>query len=258
MWKNHLPLPGEKNTHFQFCSSSSMNGVFLRGVINLISPMDITHIFRRNSWNTLPEQEAKAILSFLAETRLPGFTIKSFEPFNKFNQHTFTAILDYNGHEFVFVPGDTVTLGLDHYDMTADARQNLAALTGLDITETDAYLRERLSPVRTVTIAPMVVERKVRETGYFSVAMDDQRLTGDDYFKKALDDLLSTPREKYTYTVNDSFRLKKNGTEISASLYAGATYDELVSEVSDSGFRLPTEDEWEYLCGGGSRRRRWL
>jgi hypothetical protein len=227
---------------------------YFRGVSSKqIVPMDLTHIYQRTRWNALPEKEARAILSFLVETQLPGFTIKSFELFNKFNQHTFSAVLDYQGSEFVFVPGDTVTLGLEHYNLTAEKQQNMAALTGLEITEVDAYLQERLSPLRTVTIGPMIVERQVRETGYFPVAMEDERLVTDDYFKKAMEDLRNTPNEKYTYTVNDSFRLEKNGTAIKAFLYEGAAYDELIAEVSDSGFRLPTEDEWEYLCGGGSR-----
>ncbi|MGO4290897.1 SUMF1/EgtB/PvdO family nonheme iron enzyme [Chitinophaga sp. RAB17] len=215
--------------------------------------MDITRIYQRKSWNSLAEMEAKAILSFLIATQLPGFTIKYFEQFNKFNQSTFTAVLEYMGREFVFVPGDTVTLGLDHYTTAAENKKNIAALTGIEVTEVDAYIRERLSPVRTVTIGPMIVERHVQETGYFPVAMDDERLLADDYFEKALVDLRSTPKEKYKYTVNDSFRLEKNGEEIKAFLYESSSYDALVKNIVDTGFRLPTEDEWEYLCGGGSR-----
>lgn len=183
-------------------------------------------IHNRAGWNALPEQEATAIIHNLVETQLPEFTIKSFERFNKFNQHSFTAVLDYQGREFVFVPGDTVVLGLD---------------------------KEGQSPLRTVTIAPMIAERYVQETGYFPVSLDDERLTDDPYFAKTFAELSTSPKEKYTHTVNDSFRLEKNGTVIKAFLYQSASYDELIQEVSNSGFRLPDEDEWEYLCGGGSR-----
>jgi hypothetical protein len=214
--------------------------------------MDVTGIYQRKDWNALAEKEAIAILTFLTETQLPEFTIRSFERFSKFNQHTFTVVLDYKGGEFVFVPGDTVTLGLEAYPMTAANKQHLAELNGTTPAETDVWLQARLSPVRTVTIAPMIVERYAQETGYFQVRMDDERLVTNKYFKEALDAIHQSSREKYAYTVNDSFRLNKDGKDIKAFLNEPASYDELVADVTNSGFRFPTEDEWEYLCGGGS------
>ncbi|RAK29497.1 SUMF1/EgtB/PvdO family nonheme iron enzyme [Chitinophaga ginsengisegetis] len=215
--------------------------------------MDITPIYSRNNWNNLSENTAKEILLHLVETQLPGFTIKSFEQFNKFNQSTFTAVLDHNGSEFVFVPGDTIVLGLDKWAMADENKQKMAGLLEQSTSETDTFIRERLSPVRTVTVSPMIVERSIRETGYFAVAMDDERLVTDGYFEKALQELRNTPKEKYIYTVNNSFRLEKNGSNIKAFLYEPSSYDELTTEIATTGFRLPTEDEWEYLCGGGSR-----
>lgn len=183
--------------------------------------MNITQIYDRSSWGQLSETEAKAILQHLIETAFPEFTIKSFEQFN-----IFTAILDYNGCEFVFVPGDTVVLGLD---------------------------QEAMSPVRTVSIPPMIVERLVRGIGYVPVPLDDERLTTDSFFEKAMHTLKTSPNEKYSYTVDESYRLEKNGNEICAFLYEPCSYDELIQEIASAGFRLPSEDEWEYLCGGGTR-----
>ncbi|MCU7337464.1 SUMF1/EgtB/PvdO family nonheme iron enzyme [Escherichia albertii] len=36
-------------------------------------------------------------------------------------------------------------------------------------------------------------------------------------------------------------------------IYEIISYQELIQEIQKSGFDLPGEDEWEYLCGGGSR-----
>lgn len=215
--------------------------------------MRVTQIYDRKAWNALPEPEAEAILQQLIQTQFPEFTILRFETFEKFGQHTYTAVLDYEGAEFVFVPGDTVVLGLDAWNMAADNRKNIAGMFENNFGEMDNYIRERLSPVRTVTIGPMIVERQYRQTGYFPVALTDERLTSDDYFEKTFAEVKASPREHWTYTVNSSFRLVKDGDNITAWLYQAASREELIQEIQDTGFRLPTEDEWEYLCGGGSR-----
>lgn len=215
--------------------------------------MDITPIFSRKAWNQLTHDAAARLLQHLVATRLPGFTILRFEQFDKFGQSTYTAVMAYEGCEFVFVPGDTITLGLDPLVIPDTTRQQLAELMGGNMDETNTYLQERLSPLRTATIAPMIVERQVRETGYFPVALNDERLLADNYFEKTMAEVSAATRDHWTYTVNDSFRLVKNGDHIQAFLYEPASYPALLQEVSASGFSLPTEDEWEYLCGGGSR-----
>lgn len=215
--------------------------------------MSVTHIYDRKAWNALPRAEAEAILQQLISTQFPEFTIKRFETFGKFGQHTFTAILDHDGTEFVFVPGDTVVLGLNTWNMAAENQQNILEMFDNNIGEMDNYIRERLSPVRTVTIGPMIVERACRATGYFPVELTDERLTSDEYFEKTFAEVKASPREHWSYTVNDAFRLIKDGDNIQAWLYEPSSREELTQQILDTGFRLPTEDEWEYLCGGGSR-----
>ncbi|MBO9729749.1 MAG: SUMF1/EgtB/PvdO family nonheme iron enzyme [Chitinophaga sp.] len=215
--------------------------------------MSITHIYDRKLWNALPRSEAEKILQQLINTRFPEFTISHFETFEKFGQRTFTAVLSLNGAEFVFVPGDTVVLGLDSWNIPAENRANMGAMFNDNFEEMDNYIRERLSPVRTVTIGPMIVERNYQATGYFPVALTDERLTADEYFEKTFAEVKASSREHWNYTVNDAFRLVKDGDHIQAFLYQPSSHQELVQEITATGFRLPTEDEWEYLCGGGSR-----
>lgn len=68
--------------------------------------MNTAPIYDRKAWNALAPEAAQELLQHIVATQLPGFHIKSFETFHKFNQHTYTAVMDYAGSEFVFVPGD--------------------------------------------------------------------------------------------------------------------------------------------------------
>lgn len=215
--------------------------------------MNTNAIYQREKWNTLSNSEAKAILTTLIQTQFPRFTLKHFEQFSRFGQHTYTAVLDYEGAEFVFVPGDTVQLGFDAQELPQEyiaQRASEAELTPAAILE---YFEEHLSPSRTATIAPMLVERIIRETGYIPVPPEDNRLTDDKYFEEALQAVTDSKSDPYKYILNGTYRLEKNNGQLKAFLYTAASYDELTETVKQSGFRLPTEDEWEYLCGGGSR-----
>lgn len=215
--------------------------------------MSVTRIYDRKAWNALPHAEAEAILQQLIQAQFPEFTIRRFETFSKFGQHTYTAILDYKGAEFVFVPGDTVVLGLESWHMPTETRNVITDMSGISLGEIDDYIRERLSPVRTVTISPMIVERQYQQTGYFPVNLTDERLVADKHFEKTFAEVKASPREQWNYTVNDSFRLIKNGDNITAYLYQPASHEELITAIKKTGFQLPGEDEWEYLCGGGTR-----
>ena len=62
-------------------------------------------------YSLLPIEEKKEILENLAKKY--NMELLRFETFSKYSKSTFTAVFKYKESEFVFVPGDTVTLGYE-------------------------------------------------------------------------------------------------------------------------------------------------
>lgn len=212
--------------------------------------MDRDKLFNPRYGNLSKEERERVLLSLRKiDSR---FAWVGLERFEKFGMATDTALFTFEGKEFVFVPGGAVTLGWNEFSVGMDDATHeeiKELLAEMEITlEVDAFLRDCMSPVRTVNIEPMLVERRLNEIGWCEVAINSPEVTRhNDTIKKHF-------HGTGMLEISGHMRIfsGENGVP-QAQKYEPVSYKDFVSGLHNDKFALPTEDEWEYLCGGGSR-----
>lgn len=183
-------------------------------------------------------------------------TFKELYAFSRWGQSCTTGLFEKGGREFVFVPGDTVILGWESFVQGMDkANQEELADIFAEIEyegSAEEFLRQGMTPVRQVTIAPMFVGRKLEEIGWESVPMNDPRITAHPDWLENLQKWAG--QNSQSFEIHETVRFERNGDSWRAWLCHPMTYPEfqrsLLWELAAS---LPTPDEWAYLCGGGCR-----
>ena len=204
-------------------------------------------------WFGIPIDMEEAMQTLATRYHL---TFKELYAFSRWGQSCTTGLFEKGGREFVFVPGDTVILGWESFVQGMDkANQEELADIFAEIEyegSAEEFLRQGMTPVRQVTIAPMFVGRKLEEIGWESVLMNDPRITAHPDWLENLQKWAG--QNSQSFEIHETVRFERNGDSWRAWLCHPMTYPEfqrsLLWELAAS---LPTPDEWAYLCGGGCR-----
>ena len=173
----------------------------------------------REGWERLPAEERRALLEGMAKRH--GLTLLGEETFRKWGRETRTGCFAGRGGEFVFVPGDTVTLGWREFapgmdQPTREEFQEEMENTGWEGTLTE-LLQQQMEPVRQAVIGPMLVERTLQAVGYEEVSLDDPRLTGNEAW---MAELQKAQRSDFSqYTISEKVRFTRTGDGWRAGLY---------------------------------------
>ena len=205
----------------------------------------------RTQFNQMETTEKQALMESLAARYT--MTFLGLHTFDHWGQNCTTGIFEKDGREFVFVPGDTVTLGWEQFavGLNQESRDELEYLFREWELERDPeeLIRENMAPVRQAAIGPMLVGRELEELCWEPVALDDPRLRPE--WLEEFRQFALTGRDSLTLVGHARF--ERDGEGWQAALYHRMGYSDFRSQLEKQGLSLPTADEWAYLCGGGCR-----
>ena len=225
--------------------------------------------------STLEKQE---LLNNLAG--IYNLDLLCFKEFSTFGKSTYTAeFRSKEGIEFVFVPGESVKLGIDFkgrkpseifneenlYDLAysfideyEDETDNQDSITekikekledNEFVSTIEDYLNNNFSKEETILIHSMLVQKDYSETCWKDI-LDDE-LKENKEWKKMIED--AEKKGISEITVHRSICLYKENGSWHGKLYRETMFKELLQGITDTGFSLPTKREWEYLAGKGCR-----
>ena len=112
----------------------------------------------RDEFDLLTIQTRQDLLRSAAEEN--GMTLKGFRRFERWGRYSYTAVYESDGSEFVFVPGDTVSLGWEGRWEDLDGRTRFMIERSVKEHGGDpkAVLEALVLRTRSRTIPPMLVE----------------------------------------------------------------------------------------------------
>ena len=228
-------------------------------------------------YDLLSISDKKALLNTLAA--IYNLELICFKEFKAFEKSTYTAVYrSHDGIEFVFVPGATVTLGLNFknkplQDIFND--ENLAELVypfveGYEeeiigeedvqrkISETledkeilsniETYFTHNFTQEDEFVIHPLLVQKEYSETCWTPISDEELRQN------KAWQQMIENAENKglfETMVHNTVCLYKIDDSNWCGKLYEESTFKKLLQDIKKYGYSLPTRREWEYLAGKG-------
>lgn len=155
-------------------------------------------VLRRSEYDLLTLDRRQCLLRKVGEEH--GMSLVGFRRFERWGVYTYSAVFEMDGREFVFVPGDKVTIGWSGDCGTLEGRTRFLA---------EREVAGRSSAVRLGDVLPLMVHG-TRE--------------------KVIPPML---------------------VETEPRVFEGSP-EGAIDSLKTEGLSIPTSDEWEYLCSGGT------
>lgn len=156
------------------------------------------------------------------------------------------AIFEHEGKPFVLIPSCEATIGFDVDSFVPTAAQ----LANYDQIREELnkpwslpeFLKMFTTPIRTVNIKTMLV----------ACAADYVGRVPADPNEPEVKDLIASGEPGTGVLDGDLEAVFYMDGRYEIWRHRRVTHKQVVEEFAAQGFRLPTSDEWEYLCGGGA------
>jgi formylglycine-generating enzyme required for sulfatase activity len=207
--------------------------------------------FSRDRWECVSAHEREDSAKRLAAELPSGFSFESVRRFELGPSQSYVASYRFENSTFVLVPGGNVSIGFSAdrlWEATAeevDSWQETAEEYGIDKSIHEYVVAATLRR-RQAGIAPFLVETVSREMGWKSVDVNDPEV------RKIVKE--TRAEEQMTVIRGDvSTRVRREDDgSLVAERSRAQSHPEISTELKRAGFRFPTSDEWEYVCGCGS------
>jgi hypothetical protein len=206
-------------------------------------------------WTALDDAESRALANRIAG-RVGAASVK-VGLHEYAGRRARTAVFDVDGVAFALVPARQVRVGydVDRFCPTADqvdSYRESAEAFGLP-DDIRAYVAERTSPPRTVSVPALLVAVEAVQAGLTAMPVDEPAVL------RRVDELLQTVAksgsampEQVEWAGFGRALLAPDGSVRAAWMYDTPCYDDEVARLAALGRRLLTPDEWEYACGAGA------
>ena len=130
----------------------------------------------RPQFNQMDTTEKQTLMESLAARYT--MTFLDLHTFDRWGQSSTTGIFEKDGRKFVFVPGDTVTLGWEQFavGLNQESREELEYLFReweMEPQNPEEMIRESMAPVRQAAIGPMLVGRELENRGFSLPTADE-------------------------------------------------------------------------------------
>lgn len=199
-----------------------------------------------------PEQRERAARSLALPQGFEFDALRGFEC----GAMAFQIAQFRRGHAlFSLIPGASATLGFDGEGWSPSAEMHASWNETAEEYEIDEGLVEHAvantTPVRECRFGPMLVECEYREVGWRAVDPDSSRVV--EALRQYPRGIRQMGDPALRVRVGDDGRIDAEEADPAQDTRAG-----VAAVLARDGFRLPSPDEWEHVCGAGSRELfRW-
>ena len=228
-------------------------------------------------YDLLSVYDKKELLNKIA--KVYGLEVIGFKEFSAFEKYTYTAeFRSKEGIEFVFVPGESIKLGIDFkgrkpseifneenlYDLAysfidehEDETDSQDYITRIKeklednefVSTIEDYLNNNFSKEEIILIHPLLVQKDYSETCWKNIL--DEELKENKEWQTMIEN--AEQKGISEITVHKSICLYKENESWHGKVYRESKFKELLQDITDNDYFLPTKREWEYLAGKGCR-----